>query len=164
MIKRLALLCVILMMLALAGCVGRHVPSYGGTAPQEPIPTPGPTGTMPPMIFVNDILYLPGTAPWYIPEICEDWAFVGEVQSLTEHFNTIPTQHLQTNHSESFLGARVYHSPSGRIRVSRRHGGAYSYREIYGDSLIVIVNGEKQHYVSEEAHGRVNEILGDATW
>ena len=121
-------------------------------------------GAWPPMLLVNDMLYLPGTAPWYIPELCDDWSFVGEIQSLAATYNTIPTEHLQTNGGHTFMGARVYHSPYGDIRISRNRNGVYTYREIIGDSLIVIADGVKQHFISEEAHARIGELLADITW
>jgi len=145
------LLCALpLLLLTLTGC--------GNTEP-EPLPV---SGAMPPMLFVDDMLYFPGVAPWYIPALDADWTFIGEVQSHTAHHNTIPTAHLQSN-SDHMLGARVYHAPYGRIRISRSHAG-YSYREFHGDSLIVIVNGVTQHYISEEASNKVSELLADGTW
>ena len=141
-------LSILLLALTFAGC--------GNTEPEGP-------GMKPPMLFVNDVLYLPGVAPWYIPELNDDWTFVGEIQSLTEHHNIVPTEHLQTN-SYPALGAKVYHFSDGRIRISRDNDGVYSYREIYGDSLIVIANWGKSHFISTEARDRLSEIMADVTW
>jgi len=154
------LLVVLIVPLTFAGCIDAEMQNDEMLSKSTPISP----GMIPPMLFVEDMLFLPGVAPQYIPELSDEWVFVGEIQSWTTHHNTAPSEHLQSNYGHIPIGARAYHSLNGRIRVSRSRGGIYSYREIYGDSIIVIANGEKHHYVSNEIRSKLNELLADVTW
>jgi len=66
-----------------------------------PVHMPPPSGALPPMVFVNDILYI--ISPMrHGPIMDESWTFIGEIESYVD--NVVPTGHLQSNFGTIFAG------------------------------------------------------------
>ena len=132
-----------------------------------PVHMPPPSGALPPMVFVDDILYI--ISPMrHGPIMDESWTFIGEIESYVD--NVVPTGHLQSNFGTIFAGGefvniadmRVYHSPNALFRLPLycdERFGENEYEEFYSDAIVVVANGQHFPHASEAVRDRSNEIL-----
>ena len=143
----------LLLLAAFTGCgsSGEAIPDHVYTPPPPP-----PGGVLPPMVFVNDRLYLIDGSPWLpVPEPGDIWVYIGDIESVvpvSEH--QVPTENFQGNHSAMWIagiGARIYHSYNGPIPITIRHWDQSTYNgEIMGDSIIVVYGYQRHIFVTEE--------------
>jgi hypothetical protein len=112
-----------------------------------------------PSVFVNDTYFRIFADEMYdpIPEFDDTWISLGNIQSAVPVWES-PAQNFQTN-NEAMLGAEIYYSAEGRIPVSNTTWGDPLDEEIIGDSVIVILEGSRLFYISEEAHEKVIEVM-----
>ena len=131
------------------------------------MPGSPPPGAFPPMIFADDVLFIT-TGSLLNPTLCEDWVFLGEVAG---YVSDVPAQHLQTNFSTLYVQgemtavvntARVYWLPNAAFPVwspdvatSPPQGTA----TVYGDGVIIDVNGQHFHFASISTRERMDDIL-----
>ena len=110
-----------------------------------------------PAVFVNNTYYqiFENRQP-NIPELGERWVYLGDIQSTVPAYKS-PAENFQTNHG--MIGARIYHAHDGRIPVTTSTWGDALDEEIIGDSIIVVYEGQRFLYISEEAHAEAVKIM-----
>lgn len=101
--------------------VGLHINFYFRNT-NSPIPA-----AIAPFICVNEILYVDTSTQVSFTAIEEQLLFIGEIESEITHdsqkLNSLPTEHLQANHS--IIGSKVYQ---------------------YGEDIVVEINGKHWLY------------------
>lgn len=118
---------------------------------------PATPGTWPPTVFVNNTLYFSFEhRQHYVAEPGDTWVYIGEIQSVVPQ-SGMPTENFQSNHG--MAGARIYHAYAGRIPITTCVWGGVLDEEVTGDSIIVVYNGQRIMYISEEAHEQVFHIM-----
>lgn len=114
----------------------------------------------PQLILVNGVMYYMYDNSAGIAQMLDDsWVFVGKVESCVRS-DTQPRRNLQSNHS--IVGAEVYHSNEGYIRIANSSWGDPLKDAVTGDSIIVVFEGQFSLYLSEEAHADVLVIMDAA--
>ena len=112
-----------------------------------------------PAVFVNDTYFRIFADELYhpFPDLDDTWVFLGTIQSAAPGWEP-PTQNFQTN-NEAMIGAEIYFASGGRIPVSYSAWDDPIDEEVFGDSVIVLFNGSRLWYITEEAHSEVIEKM-----
>jgi hypothetical protein len=111
-----------------------------------------------PAVFVNDTYFrIFDDRQRYVPGLDDTWVYLGTIESTVPGWES-PTQNFQTN-NESMIGAEIYHSSDGRIPIAESVWGDPLNKEIIGDSIIVVFEGQRLLYISDEAHSEAYEVM-----
>jgi len=111
-----------------------------------------------PAVFVNDIYFrFFDEKQNIVPDIDDTWAYLGNIQSSVPGWES-PVQNFQTN-NEQMIGAEIFHSSIGRIPITSSVWDDPLNEEAVGDSIIVVFNGQRILYISEEAHTEAYKVM-----
>jgi len=154
--KSIALILAVALFVVLAGCGNSNqgkdtlppAPTHDDTTP------PAAPSARPPSVFVNDTYYqIFESRQSAVPELDESWDYLGTVQSEVSLSET-PTGNFQA--SGSGIGAEIYHSYDGRIPLYYMDD---YLGEKYGDSIIVVFNGQRSLYISNDVRDEIYRIF-----
>ena len=147
--RRTIIAVLLLSMLTIAGCGSTNVANSNDATVER--------WALPPLVFVNNTYYqMFGNLPPDISELDEIWIYLGDIQSAVPGYK-FPTENFQANHGR--IGARIYHAYDGRIPVNVCEWGDALEEEVIGNSIIVVYEGQRYLYISEEARTEVMKIL-----
>ena len=112
-----------------------------------------------PAVFVNDTYFRIYADELHHPiaDLDNTWVSLGTIQSAVPGWEP-PTQNFQTN-NEAMIGAEIYFSSEGRIPITNSAWGDPLDEEIVGEIVIVVFEGSRLWYISEEAHSEVIEVM-----
>jgi len=112
-----------------------------------------------PAVFVNDTYFriYADEKHHNITDLDNTWVYLGTVRSAVPGWEP-PTQNFQTN-NEALIGAEIYHSSGCRIPINYSTWGDPLDEEIVGDIVIVVFEGSRLWYISEEAHSEAFEVM-----
>ena len=80
--------------------------------------------------------------------------------NIQESVSDSPAKNFQANYN--IVGAEIYHSDEGRIRITDSAWGDPLNDEVIGDSIIVVYEGQRSMYISDEARADVFAIINAA--
>ena len=170
--KSVALSIVLLILLAtITGCRGNdaeiksqdvestYTSDIVSDEPDESItPSPEMHDAAVPAVFVNDTYFrIFDDRQDIVPDVDDTWVYLGKIQGSVPGWKS-PTQNFQTN-NEAMIGAEIFFSSEGRIPVTSSAWGDPIDEEIVGDIVIVVFEGSRLWYISEEAHSEVIEVM-----
>jgi hypothetical protein len=148
-------LTLIVLFSVLAGC--RASNSTGDEAGNA-ASSPGIRWDAVPAVFVNDTYFrIFENRQHTVPYLDDTWVYLGDIQSAAPGWES-PTQNFQTN-NEQMIGAEIYHSSECRIPITNSTWGDPLEAEVIGDSLIVIFEGLRLLYISEETHDEAIKVM-----
>jgi len=114
----------------------------------------------PPLILVDGVCYwMYDDSVGVAQQLNDSWAYVGKVRGRVSA-GVRPKKNLHANHE--IVGAEIYHSNEGRIRIRNTLWGDPINDEIIGNCVIVAFEGQFTLYISEEAHADVYTIMDTA--
>ena len=114
-----------------------------------------------PAIFVNDTYFrIFADRRQNVPDLDDTWVYLGNIDSATPEWES-PAENFQTN-EESMMGAEIYRSFEGRIRIAAGTWGDPLDEEVIGDSIIADIEGTRSLYISEEAYSEVIKVMDAA--
>jgi len=122
-------------------------------------PVPAAPGAWPPSIFVNNTLYYAFEhRPDHVPEPGDMWVYIGDIQrTVASLLSGFPTENFQSNNG--MIGARIYHSYTGRVHVTNCAWNGPLDEEVIGDSMIVVYGEWHILYLSREVLDEVVQIM-----
>ena len=114
-----------------------------------------------PAVFVNDTWFrIFENRQHIVPDLDDTWVYLGNIQSSVPGWES-PSMNFQTN-DESMIGAEIYHSSQARIRITNTAWNDPLNEEITGDGIIVVFNGLRLLYITEETQSRVTDVMNKA--
>jgi len=149
----------LLSLIAITGCrnAGEAYLDVESAVDEPESVIPHAPGTWLPSVFVNNTLYFSFEhRQHHVAEPGDTWVYIGEIQSVVPQ-SGMPTENFQSNHGME--GARIYHAYAGRIPITTCVWGGVLEEEIAGDSIIVVYNGQRSMYISEEAREQAFHIM-----
>jgi len=128
---------------------------YGGAYAES---TPEMRWAAVPAVFVNDTWFrIFDDRQHIVPELDDTWVFIGTLQSTVPGWES-PTQNFQTN-NEAMIGSEIFYSAGGCIAVNTCAWGDPIDEVIIGDSIIVVYEGSRLYFISDEAHTEVMNVM-----
>jgi hypothetical protein len=111
-------------------------------------------------VFVNDTWYrIYDDRQYMVQEPDATWTYLGDIQSVVPGVEN-PTENFQANFEQ--IGARIYHNYEAHISVNAGVWGEWPPAvdgEVIGDSIIVVFEGQRTMFISEQAHAEVLLIM-----
>jgi len=124
--------------------------------PKPSAPRPSLQWALPPAVFVNDKYYQAFEGrQQYVPHLDDNWVYLGDIRSAVPGYES-PTTNFQAN--QDIIGAEIYHAQEGRILFAHL-GDDYLGEEVIGDSIIVVFEGQRSVYISDEVRAEVQKIM-----
>jgi hypothetical protein len=112
-----------------------------------------------PAVFVNDTYFRIYADELHHPiqDLDNTWVSLGNVRSSVPGWDS-PTNNFQTN-NEAMIGAEIHFASRGRIPVNNSVWGDPIEEEVIGDIVLVVFEGARLWYISEEAHSEVMTVM-----
>ena len=112
-----------------------------------------------PAIYVNDIFFriYANSQHHYVPELDDTWELIGNIKDATPGWES-PNQNFQTNNI-ALMGAEIYYSSIGRVRITSNMWGIPIDEEVIGDSVIVNFDGSRLLFITEATHSEVIRVM-----
>jgi len=147
--KSFAMTLLLWFMLIITACAPSDSPS--SDSPLYPSPN-----ARPPAVFVNDTYYqVFENRQTVVPLIDDTWAYLGEIQNTVPGYES-PIEKFQSN--GDIIGAAIYHSYEGHIPITTTTWGDPLEEEVIGDSIIVVLRGQRYLYISEDVRADAFKI------
>ena len=171
--KTIALSMILLVLLMpLTGCKGNdtEIKSQDGDSTfrseivadaldENTTPSPEMHSSAVPAVFVNDTYFrVFDDRQHIVPDLDDTWIFLGSIQSSASGWES-PTQNFQTN-NELMIGAEIFHSFEGHVPITNSVWGDPLNDEVVGDSIIVVFEGARILYITEELHAEAYKVMG----
>ena len=126
---------------------------------EDTSPSPEMRTAAVPAVFVNDTYFrIFDDKQHIVPDLDDTWVYLGSIQSSAPGWGS-PAQNFQTN-NELMMGADIFHSYEGHIPITNSVWEDPLNEEVVGDSIIVVFEGMRILYITEEAHTEAYKVMG----